>query len=122
MKIVRPDDTRPAPPLDDVPAEVRRRVALAHRRSQRLRAEADALVREQQELEGAIVALGAVAGEEGWQRLREACGLATLDSVLGNAAAGISAPGGGLWCGGPPRPWPASGWHLDHEAGPTATR
>jgi hypothetical protein len=114
MKIVRPDEGRPAaPPLDDVPPEVRRRVALAHRRSVRLLAEASALVREQQELESAIVAQGAVAGEDAWQRLREACGLAALDSVLGNTAADISAPGGGLWCGGAPRPWPTTGWPLD---------
>jgi hypothetical protein len=121
MKIVRPHEATPAPPLQDVPPEVRRRVALAHRRSLRLLAEASALVREQQELESAIVALGAVEGEDGWQGLREASGLAALDSVLGNTAADISAPGGGLWCGGPPRPWPATGWDLDAEAG-AATR
>jgi hypothetical protein len=108
-------------PVDRVPADVRRRVAVAHRRAQRLLAEAEALVREQQELEGHLVALGAVEGEDAWQYMREYIGLAALDSVLGNAAADISGPGGGLWCGGAPRPWPATGWRLDDEpAGPRA--
>ena len=72
---------------------------------------------EQQELESHLVALGAVEGEDTWQRLREGIGLAALDSVLGNAAADISGPGGGLWCGGAPRPWPATGWPLDDTRG-----
>jgi hypothetical protein len=106
-------------PVDRVPADVRRRVAVAHRRAHRLLAEAEALVREQQELESYLVALGAVEGEDAWQYLREHIGLAALDSVLGNAAADISGPGGGLWCGGAPRPWPVTGWRLDEEpAGP----
>ena len=106
-------------PVDGVPAEVRRRVAVAHRRAQRLLAEAEALVREQQELESYLVALGAVEGEDAWQYMRGYIGLAALDSVLGNAAADISGPGGGLWCGGAPRPWPVTGWRLDDEpAGP----
>jgi hypothetical protein len=119
MEIVRREQTNDrtpqAPPSQRVPDDVRRRVALAHRRAQRLLVEAEALVREQQELESHLVALGAVEGEDSWQSLRELIGLAALDSVLGNAAADISAPGGGLWCGGAPRPWPATGWQLDDE-------
>jgi hypothetical protein len=116
MTIVRETQwaTEPISP-DTVPADVRRRIALAHQRAQRLLAEARLLVHEQQQLEG-IVALAAVDGEDGWQELRDATGLAALDSVLGNVAADISAPGGGLWCGGPPRPWPATAWPVPEPA------
>src|SRR5215217_67214 len=99
MKIVRETKREISPYA--VPADVRRRVAEAHERACRLLAEASALVQEQQLLEGSILALGVVEGEDVWDELREATGLAALDSVLGNVAADISAPGGGLWCGGP---------------------
>ncbi|HLM62761.1 MAG TPA: hypothetical protein VK306_00560 [Acidimicrobiales bacterium] len=121
MKIVRETHraTEPISP-DTVPTDVRRRIALAHQRAQRLLAEASSLVLEQQQLEGSIVAVGAVAGEDAWDELRNATGLAALDSVLGNVAADISAPGGGLWCGGPPRPWPATAWPVPQPAGAAA--
>ena len=46
----------------------------------------------------------------------EATGLVALESVLGNAAAVISVAGGGLWCGGAPRPWPETAWQLPDDA------
>lgn len=101
---------------DDVMVIVRLRAAAAYRRALRLLTEAVALVEEQQELEEAVTA---VAGtDDGWMRgaLREATGLAALDSVLGNAATEIAAPGGGLWCGGPPRPWPEEVWSPERPA------
>jgi len=104
---------------DDTTLATRLRAVEAYQRALQLLAEAEALVREQQELESYLVALGAVEGEDAWQYMREYIGLAALDSVLGNAAADISGPGGGLWCGGAPRPWPVTGWRLDDEpAGP----
>lgn len=102
-----------APAVEDVPPAVLRRIALAHRRAQHLLREVQQLVEEQQDLEGVMVALGAVEDEDGYNHLREASGLRALDSTLGNAAAVISEPGGGLWCGGAPRPWPSTAWPLD---------
>lgn len=101
--------------VEDVPPAVLRRIAMAHRRAQHLLLEVQMLVEEQQDLEGIMVALGAVEDEDGYNHLREASGLRALDSVLGNAAATISEPGGGLWVGGPPRPWPATAWPLDED-------
>ena len=91
--------------------DVLRRIALAHRRARRLLEEATLLVREQVELESAVGGR-AVADDDVFYELREATGLVALDSVLGNAAAIISAAGGGLWCGGSPRPWPQTAWQL----------
>jgi hypothetical protein len=102
--------------VDGVPATVRLRTAAAHRRAMRLHAEALALVREQQELESAVVAVAGADVGATYDVLRETTGLAALDSVLGNAAVEIAAPGGGLWCGGPPRPWPDTAWPLDAAA------
>ena len=100
--------------LGDIPADVLRRIAQAHRRARHLLEEATLLVREQIELESAVGGR-VVADDDLFYELRDASGLVALDSVLGNAAAIISAAGGGLWCGGAPRPWPATAWQLDHE-------
>jgi hypothetical protein len=97
--------------LHHVSPDVLRRIALAHRRARRLLDEATLLVREQVELESAVGGR-AVADDDVFYELREATGLVALDSVLGNAAAMISAAGGGLWCGGGPRPWPETAWQL----------
>jgi hypothetical protein len=106
-------EVSPALKLDDLPPAMLRHVAAAYTRAQQLLSDAAVLVRQQQELEGALIAMGGFDDEDNYDHLREASGLAALDSVLGNAAATISAPGGGLWCGGPPRPWPETGWKLD---------
>ena len=104
------DDNTTAPRrprgADDVTVAVRLRAADAHRRALRLLADTVELVREQQRLEQV---LADAMGDSGWayEAGREASGLVALDSVLGNAAAAIAEAGGGLWCGGPPRPWPA---------------
>ena len=101
--------TAPGSPrgADDVTVAIRLRAADAHQRALRLLADTVELVREQQFLEHALA--DAVGGDCGWayDAGREASGLVALDSVLGNAAAAIAEAGGGLWCGGPPRPWPA---------------
>ena len=91
---------------DDTTLATRLRAAEAYHRSLRLLAEAETLVREQQLLECELVA--AAGTDVGWpyDDLRQATGLAALDSVLGNVAARIAAAGGGLWTGGPPKPWP----------------
>jgi hypothetical protein len=99
--------------LAELPPAMLRQIAEAHRQAHRLLQDATVLVRQQQELEGALVALGAIEDEDTYEHLREATGLVALDSVLGNAAVAISAPGGGLWCAGAPRPWPATAWQLD---------
>jgi hypothetical protein len=97
-----------------VPTAVRLRAAAAYLRAARLHAEARAVVEEQHLLEAAVVdATGIAAGTAAHDDVREATGLVALDSVLGNAAVLISAPRGGLWCGGPVRPWPDSAWPLD---------
>jgi hypothetical protein len=106
-------EVTPALKLDDLPPAMLRQIAEAYQRAQQHLSEAAVLVRQQQELEGALIAMGGFDDEDNYDHLREASGLTALDSVLGNAAAVISAPGGGLWCGGPPRPWPATGWNLD---------
>jgi hypothetical protein len=103
----------PALKLDELPPAMLRQIAEAHHRAQQLLRDATVLVRQQQELEGALIAMGGFDDEDNYDHLREASGLTALDSVLGNAAAAISAPGGGLWCGGPPRPWPETAWKLD---------
>jgi hypothetical protein len=100
--------------LGEVPTDVLRRIARAHRRARHLLEEASLLVREQIELESSVGGR-VVADDDLFYELRDATGLVALDSVLGNAAADISAPRGGLWCGGAPRPWPATGWRLDGE-------
>ena len=100
--------------LGDIPTDVLRRIAQAHRRARHLLEEASLLVREQIELES-VVGARVVADDDLFYELRDASGLVALDSVLGNAAAIISAAGGGLWCGGAPRPWPATAWQLDAE-------
>jgi hypothetical protein len=99
--------------LDDLPPAMLRQIAEAYLRAHELLSEAAVLVRQQQELEGALIAMGGFDDEDNYDHLRESSGLTALDSVLGNAAAAISAPGGGLWCGGPPRPWPDTAWGLD---------
>ena len=97
-----------------VPTAVRLRAAAAYLRGARLYAEAQALVEEQRLLEAAVVdATGVPAASAAHDEVRDATGLVALDSVLGNAAVLISASGGGLWCGGPVRPWPDSAWPLD---------
>lgn len=98
--------------LDDLPPAMLRQIAEAYQRAQQLLSDAAVLVRQQQELEGALIAMGGFDDEDNYDHLRETSGLTALDSVLGNAAATISAPGGGLWCGGPPRPWPETAWKL----------
>lgn len=105
-------EVSPCLKLDDLPPAMLRQVAEAYQRAQRLLSDAAVLVRQQQELEGALIAMGGFDDEDNYDHLREVSGLAALDSVLGNAAAAISAPGGGLWCGGPPRPWPETAWPL----------
>jgi hypothetical protein len=100
--------------LGEIPADVMRRVAHAHRRARRLLEEATLLVREQVELES-VVGGRVVADDDLFYEVREATGLVALDSVLGNAAAIISAAGGGLWCGGAPRPWPSTAWQLPDD-------
>ncbi len=105
-------EVSPALKLDDLPPALLRQIAEAYLRAQRLLSDAAVMVRQQQELEGALIAMGAFDDEDNYDHLREASGLTALDSVLGNAAAAISAPGGGLWCGGPPRPWPETGFDL----------
>lgn len=106
-------EASPALKLDELPPAMLRQIAEAYQRSHQLLREATVLVRQQQELEGALIAMGGFDDEDNYDHLREASGLTALDSVLGNAAAAISAPGGGLWCGGPPRPWPQTAWKLD---------
>jgi hypothetical protein len=105
------DDNRTVPGggprgADDVTVAVRLRAAEAHRRALRLLEDTVELVREQRRLERDLAV--AVGDDSGWAYDvgREASGLVALDSVLGNAAAEIAEAGGGLWCGGPPRPWP----------------
>lgn len=106
-------EVSPALKLDDLPPALLRQIAEAHRQAHKLLREATVLVRQQQELEGALIAMGGFDDEDNYDHLREASGLVALDSVLGNAAVAISTPGGGLWCGGPPRPWPETAWQLD---------
>jgi hypothetical protein len=105
-------EVTPALKLDDLPPAMLRQIAEAYQRAQKLLTDAAVLVRQQQELEGALIAMGGFDDEDNYDHLREVSGLTALDSVLGNAAAAISAPGGGLWCGGPPRPWPETGFAL----------
>ena len=114
MKLVTESaaEVTPALKLDDLPPAMLRQIAEAYQRAQQHLSEAAVLVRQQQELEGALIAMGGFDDEDNYDHLREASGLTALDSVLGNAAAAISAPGGGLWCGGPPRPWPQTGFDL----------
>jgi hypothetical protein len=107
--------------LDDLPPALLRQIAETYQQAQRFLREAAVLVRQQQELEGALIALGGFDDEDNYDHLRETSGLTALDSVLGNAAAAISAPGGGLWCGGPPRPWPETAWKLE-ETGKTGSK
>ncbi|HEY8525100.1 MAG TPA: hypothetical protein VIL48_09065 [Acidimicrobiales bacterium] len=106
-------EVTPALKLEDLPPAMLRQIAEAYKRAQQLLSDAAVLVRQQQELEGALIAMGGIDDEDNYDYLREASGLTALDSVLGNAAVAISAPGGGLWCGGPPRPWPETAWKLD---------
>jgi hypothetical protein len=96
-----------------VPTAVRLRTAAAFLRAVRLHAEAAALVDEQQKLEAVVLDVAGGRVGDHHRHLREATGLLSLESVLGNAAVELSAPGGGLWCGGPARPWPDSAWPLD---------
>jgi hypothetical protein len=105
-------EVTPALKLDDLPLAMLRQIAETYQRAQKLLNDAAVLVRQQQELEGALIAMGGFDDEDNYDHLREVSGLTALDSVLGNAAAAISAPGGGLWCGGPPRPWPETGFQL----------
>ena len=105
-------EVTPALKLDDLPPAMLRQIAEVYQRAQKLFSDAAVLVRQQQELEGALIAMGGFDDEDNYDHLREASGLTALDSVLGNAAAAISAPGGGLWCGGPPRPWPETAFDL----------
>ncbi|HEX8802617.1 MAG TPA: hypothetical protein VF743_00450 [Acidimicrobiales bacterium] len=107
--------TGPAQTVWDVSADVRRRIALAHHRARALLEETNALVREQMALETAVDRVGGSLPTDDYQGLRRASGLVALDSVLGSAGRAIAAAGGGLWCGGDPRPWPATGWQLDDE-------
>jgi hypothetical protein len=115
-------EVTPALTLDDLPPAMLRQIGEAYLRAQRLLSDAAVLVRQQQELEGALIAMGGFDDEDNYDYLRETTGLGALDSVLGNAAAAISAPGGGLWCGGPARPWPETGWDLEtlDDANPDA--
>jgi hypothetical protein len=117
MKVVTMNDrgATPALTVDDVPSAVLQRIAAAHRQAQALLREASIVVREQQELEGILIALGGIEDEDAWNDLRQQTGLVALDSMLGNVAVAISAPGGGLWCGGPPRPWPSTAWPLEDD-------
>ncbi|HLM63520.1 MAG TPA: hypothetical protein VK306_04405 [Acidimicrobiales bacterium] len=101
--------------VQDVAPDVLRRIAAAHLRARRLLEEATVLMREQVDLESAVGGR-AVADDDVLYELREATGLVALESVLGNAAAVISAAGGGLWCGGAPRPWPETAWQLPDDA------
>jgi hypothetical protein len=112
MKITNVAAVPPAP-VEQIPPAVLRRIAHAHKRAQRLLHEATLLVEEQQDLEGIVVGHGAAEDEDGYNHVRETTGLVSLDSMLGNVAAVISEPGGGLWCGGAPRPWPITAWPLD---------
>jgi hypothetical protein len=96
-----------------VPTAVRLRTAAAFLRAVRLRAEAAALAAEQQHLESVVRDVAGAAVGDRHRGLCEATGLAALESVLGNAAVELSAPWGGLWCGGPARPWPETAWPLD---------
>ena len=91
---------------DDTTLATRLRAVEAYQRAVQLLSEAETLVREQQVLESEVVATAGT--EAGWpyEDLRRATGLEALDSVLGNVAAHIAAAGGGLWTGGPPKPWP----------------
>jgi hypothetical protein len=70
-------------------------------------------VAEQQQLESVVASVAGTTVGAYYDDLRESTGLVALDSLLGNAAVAISAPGGGLWCGGPVRPWPDTAWPLD---------
>lgn len=96
-----------------VPTAVRLRTAAAFLRAARLHAEAAALVAEQQKLEAVVLDVAGGRVGDHHRDLRDATGLVSLESVLGNTAVEISSPGGGLWCGGPARPWPDSAWPLD---------
>lgn len=96
-----------------IPTAARLRAAAAYLRAVRLHAEAVALVAEQQQLEAIVAGVAGTTVGVWYDELRESAGLLALDSVLGNTAVEIAAPGGGLWCGGPVRPWPESAWPLD---------
>jgi hypothetical protein len=99
--------------IGGVPTATRLRMAAAYLRAARLHAEAVALVQEQQQLEAVVARVAGTTVGAHYDDLRESTGLVALDSALGNAAVEIATPGGGLWCGGPVRPWPESAWPLD---------
>lgn len=99
--------------VGSVPTAIRLRTAAAYLRAVRLHAEAVALVQEQQQLEAVVARVAGTTVGAYYDDLRESTGLVALDSLLGNAAVEIATPGGGLWCGGPVRPWPDSAWPLD---------
>ena len=91
---------------DDTTLATRLRAVDAYQRALRLLTEAETLVREQQVLESELVATAGTDAGWPYEDMRRETGLEALDSVLGNVAAHIAAAGGGLWTGGPPKPWP----------------